>query len=58
MLMTLLAIKEAPKLLDATDALAVAVCHHFQHGLLKGKSKSWAAYLKENPSRIKVIGKL
>ena len=58
MLMTLLAIKEAPKLLDATDALAVAVCHHFQNVLLKGKSKSWAAYLKENTSRIKVIGKL
>ena len=56
MLMTLLAIKEAPKLLDATDALAVAVCHHFQNALLKGKSKSWATYLKENPSR--VIGKL
>ena len=58
MLMTLLAIKEAPKLLDATDALAVAVCHHFQNSLLKGKSKSWATYLKENPSRIRVIGKL
>ena len=36
MLMTLFTIKELPKLLDATDALAVAVCHHFQ----KAKSKS------------------
>src|SRR5690606_30538894 len=36
MLMTLLSIREQPKLLDATDALAVAVCHHFQKGNAKG----------------------
>ena len=32
MLMTLFPIQELPKLLDSTDALAVAVCHHFQSG--------------------------
>lgn len=53
MLMTLLTIKELPKLLDATDALAVAVCHYYQQGPVKGKGKSWAAFLKENPLRIK-----
>jgi crossover junction endodeoxyribonuclease RuvC len=53
MLMSLFNIKELPKLLDATDALAVAVCHHFQNGSLKGKAKSWGAFLKENPERIK-----
>src|SRR6185436_9786030 len=40
MLMTLFAIKELPRLLDATDALAVAVCHHFQKAEIKSISKS------------------
>jgi crossover junction endodeoxyribonuclease RuvC len=53
MLMTLLAIKEMPKLLDATDALAVAICHHYQHGVVKSKVKSWAAFVKDNPTRLK-----
>jgi crossover junction endodeoxyribonuclease RuvC len=51
MLMTVFSIKQAPKLLDATDALAVAVCHHFQAGQSKSKGKSWEAFLKENPHR-------
>jgi crossover junction endodeoxyribonuclease RuvC len=53
MLMTLFKIRQAPKLLDATDALAVAVCHHFQRGAAKTKSKGWEAFLKENAKRIK-----
>lgn len=53
MLMTLLNFKESPKLLDATDALAVAVCHHFQQGALKNHTKSWKAFVSENPGRIK-----
>lgn len=53
MLMTLFTIKELPKLLDATDALAVAVCHHFQKGGSEPRSKSWESFLKENPKRIK-----
>jgi crossover junction endodeoxyribonuclease RuvC len=57
MLMTLLAIKELPKLLDATDALAVALCHHFQKGSLATKSKTWSSFLKENPARVKVMVK-
>jgi crossover junction endodeoxyribonuclease RuvC len=56
MLMTLLSIKELPKLLDATDALAVALCHHFQKGgTSKSASKSWEGFLKENPGRLKKI---
>jgi crossover junction endodeoxyribonuclease RuvC len=51
MLMTLLKIKELPKLLDATDALAVALCHHFQKGATKNKSSSWESFLKLNPGR-------
>jgi crossover junction endodeoxyribonuclease RuvC len=54
MLMTLLHIKELPKLLDATDALAVAVCHHFQKGESKSKTKSWENFLKDNPERLKL----
>jgi crossover junction endodeoxyribonuclease RuvC len=53
MLMTLLAIKELPKLLDATDALAVALCHHFQKRGSSTKSKSWEGFVKDNPKRIK-----
>lgn len=45
-------IKEAPKLMDATDALAVALCHHYQKGSNKLKSKGWEQYIKENPERI------
>jgi crossover junction endodeoxyribonuclease RuvC len=53
MLMTLLGIKELPKLLDATDALAVAVCQHFQKGAQKASGKSWSSFLKDNPDRLK-----
>jgi crossover junction endodeoxyribonuclease RuvC len=53
MLMMLFTIKELPKLLDATDALAVAVCHHFQKAEVKAKSKSWEGFVKANPNRIK-----
>lgn len=55
MLMTFFTIKELPKLLDASDALAVAVCHHFQHGPVAVKSRTWASFLKENPARVKII---
>jgi crossover junction endodeoxyribonuclease RuvC len=54
MLISLLNIKGgAPKLLDATDALAAAVCHHFQKGNPEKKSKGgWGAFIKENPERV------
>jgi crossover junction endodeoxyribonuclease RuvC len=53
MLMQLFSIKELPKLLDATDALAVAVCHYYQNRTVKSKASSWEAFLKANPGRIK-----
>jgi crossover junction endodeoxyribonuclease RuvC len=58
MLMTLLSIREMPKLLDATDALAVAVCHHFQAGFpktrtdSKSQSGTWTRFLTDNPDRV------
>lgn len=54
MLKSLLKFQETPEFLDATDALGVAVCHHYQNGVLTaGKSKSWGAFLKDNPDRLK-----
>lgn len=55
MLMQIFSIKEMPKLLDASDALAVAVCHHYQNGMLKNKSKSWESFLKDNPNKLKSV---
>ncbi|MFY0600460.1 MAG: crossover junction endodeoxyribonuclease RuvC [Cyclobacteriaceae bacterium] len=53
MLQTLLKFQELPKLLDATDALAVALCHHYQGGKTQKTTKSWGAFLSENPNRVK-----
>ena len=56
MLQNLLKLKEFPtKYLDASDGLAVAVCHHFNSGgITNEKSYSgWDAFLKQNPDRIK-----
>lgn len=56
MLKNLLKLKEFPtKYLDASDGLAVAVCHHFNSGnLVSDKNYSgWDSFLKQNPDRIK-----
>ena len=57
MLQRIVNFTEDPKHLDATDALAVAVCHHFQSdGLLSSsikKDKGWKDFLVKNPGRIK-----
>lgn len=57
---------ESPEFMDATDALAVALCHHYQSKLpvqndpkmptrisRARKSASWEAFLTENPKRVK-----
>jgi len=53
MILTLLKIKDTPKFLDATDALAVAICHHFQGGAIVKKTGGWKAFLSDNPARLK-----
>lgn len=53
MIQTLLQIKDAPKLLDATDALGVALCHHYQGGRKVVSAKSWKAFISDNPKRVK-----
>jgi len=48
--------KKLPDQLDATDGLAVALCHHFQGNALKSNDKkygSWSAFVRENPGRVK-----
>jgi crossover junction endodeoxyribonuclease RuvC len=56
MLQTMLHFKEDPKYFDASDALAVAVCHHLQsNSVLKTsgpKAKGWEDFINKNPGRI------
>ncbi|WP_304067471.1 crossover junction endodeoxyribonuclease RuvC [Pedobacter glucosidilyticus] len=56
MLQQLLVFKETPEFLDATDGLAVAVCHSFQKISTSGKSKTysgWESFVKDNAKRVK-----
>ncbi|MCP4522344.1 MAG: crossover junction endodeoxyribonuclease RuvC [Cytophagales bacterium] len=57
MILKLLNMKEAPKLLDATDALGVAICHYYQttgaSQISTKKANSWGTFLKNNPERQK-----
>ncbi|MGZ5254407.1 MAG: crossover junction endodeoxyribonuclease RuvC [Flavitalea sp.] len=62
MLQQILKIKDsALEYMDASDALAVAVCHHYQDNpALKStdkKVKGWEAFLAQNPGRVKVAKK-
>ena len=56
MLQTILDFKDNPKYFDASDALAVAVCHHFQAGSVMkvsgSKAKGWEEFINKNPGRI------
>jgi crossover junction endodeoxyribonuclease RuvC len=62
MLQHILSLKERPKHLDATDALAVAICHHFQCKLplepatikknAVKKKNSWTDFISKNPHRL------
>ncbi|QIX62926.1 crossover junction endodeoxyribonuclease RuvC [Hymenobacter lutimineralis] len=46
-------IEEASKFLDATDALGVALCHHYQKGNnVKAGGKSWGKFLADNPDKL------
>lgn len=55
MLQNILQLKELPNKLDATDALASAVCHYYQAKFSSGKTKNpatWAGFLKNFPEKI------
>jgi crossover junction endodeoxyribonuclease RuvC len=48
-------LNELPKELDATDAVAVAVCHYLQmkNPVAKSGIKSWSDFVKKNPEKVK-----
>jgi len=56
MLQTILQIDEQPRYYDATDALSVALCHHFQgSSILQGNKKKlsgWEDFAKQHPNRV------
>jgi crossover junction endodeoxyribonuclease RuvC len=59
MLQRIMPLEEKPKSYDASDALAVAVCHHYQKSnplgaLAGGKAKDWDKFIKNNPGRVKL----
>ena len=55
MIQTLLSFKETPEFLDATDGLAVAVCHAFQQntGTSSKSYSGWEAFVKDNVKRVR-----
>ncbi len=56
MLQRIMSLTEKPVSMDASDALAVAVCHHYQLasplGNIGGKANGWEAFIKKNPDRV------
>jgi crossover junction endodeoxyribonuclease ruvC len=54
MLQQLLQLKELPKHFDATDGLAVAVCHYFNGGKAEKQEhySGWEAFIKQNQNRV------
>lgn len=60
MLARILGAEQMPRSTDATDAIAVALCHHFASGTAlptaRGKAKSkggWEGFVRNNPGRIR-----
>lgn len=64
MLNLTLNIVEDVRFLDATDAVAVALCHHYEQNALSvktadapkrkaSKANGWASFIAKNPERIK-----
>lgn len=57
MLQRIVTIEEKPDYLDASDALAVAICHHYQTSSPipggNSKLKGWEDFLKKNEHRIR-----
>ena len=68
MLQRILSLEEDIPAYDASDALAVAICHHFQHQMekklgssgveakkkvSKKKAGSWEDFIKKNPEKVR-----
>jgi crossover junction endodeoxyribonuclease RuvC len=60
MIKTILSLKENPRFIDSSDALAVALCHHFSNSIMKQnghakvskKKNSWGKFVEQNPEKI------
>ena len=52
MVKNILKIEETHEFFDATDALAVAMCHAFRFKSNSPKSKNWKDFIQNNPDRI------
>lgn len=52
MMMSLLRLSTAPKHLDATDALAVAVCHAFRAAASPNGHRDWSSFVAAHPERV------
>ncbi len=48
-------IREMPSNFDASDGLAVAVCHFYENAspIKKASSKGWGDFIRKNPGRVK-----
>ena len=55
LLQKILLIEQLPDNLDATDGVAVAMCHFYQSSTIKikGEFKNWKDFVQKNPDRIK-----
>jgi crossover junction endodeoxyribonuclease RuvC len=57
MLQRVLSLEEKPQYFDASDALAVALCHYYQSLTVIGKQpkavKGWHEFISKNPGRVK-----
>ena len=61
MLLSILGVPMLPASTDATDAIAVAICHHFSHGSISHPStrstsrgtSDWESFVRNNPGRVK-----
>ena len=56
MIQKTLKVELGPKYLDATDALAIAVCHYYQTSsplASVSSSSSWEKFIAANPDRVK-----
>ena len=57
MLQRIMQLEEAPHFFDATDALAVALCHHYATASVitvqKKSFKGWGDFIASNPERLK-----
>ncbi len=52
MVRTLLKMKETPRFFDATDALAVALCHYHRISAPRAKFYDWKSFIEAHPERL------